>query len=74
MFKDNDTAMGGLVLECFMCGRLLLFPTLKAECLKDWNKHGRVCLKCLLRWKFSGQHLEGYIIESEVMASEFGVF
>ena len=65
MFKDNDASMGGFVLECFMCGRLLIFPT---------HKHGRVCLKCLLRWKFSDAHLEGYIVESEVMAKEFGVF
>ena len=74
MFKDNDASMGGFVLECFMCCRLLIFPIHRKECLKDWNKHGRVCLKCLLRWKFSDAHLEGYIVESEVMAKEFGVF
>ena len=74
MFNDNETSMGGLVLECFLCGRFLIFPTHKAKCVKDWNKHGRVCLKCLLRWKFSDAHLEGYILESEVMAENFGVF
>ena len=66
--------MGGMVLECFLCGRLLIFPTHKTKCLKDWNKHGRVCLKCLLRWKFSDSNLEGYILESEVMAENFGLF
>jgi len=48
MFEDNETSMGGLVLECYICQRLLIFPTHRPECLKDWNKHGRVCLKCLL--------------------------
>ena len=66
--------MGGMVLECFLCGRLLIFPTHREKCLKDWNKHGRVCLKCLLRWKFSDAHLEGYIVESEIMAEYFGIF
>jgi len=74
MFEDNETSMGGLVLECYICQRLLIFPTHRPECLKDWNKHGKVCLKCLLRTKFSGAGLEGYILESEVMAAKFGIF
>jgi len=74
MFEDNETSMGGLVLECYICQRLLIFPTHRPECLKDWNKHGRVCLKCLLRTKFSGAGLEGYILESELMAAKFGIF
>jgi len=74
MFEDNETSMGGLVLECYICQRLLIFPTHRPECLKDWNKHGKVCLKCLLRTKFSGAGLEGYILESELMAAKFGIF
>jgi len=74
MYEDNATSMGGLVLECFMCGRLIIFPTHRPECLTNWNKHGKICLKCLLRWKFADANLEGYIVESELMAQEFGVF
>ena len=74
MFEDNETSMGGLVLECYICQRLLIFPTHRPECLKDWNKHGRVCLKCLLRTKFADKNLEGYILESELMVEKFGIF
>ena len=74
MYPDNETGMGGLVLECCICKRLIIFPTHRPECLKDWNTHGRFCLKCLLRWKFSDARLEGYILESELTAKEFGTF
>ena len=74
MFDDSDVSMGGLVLECYICQRLLIFPIHRKECLKDWNKHGRICLKCLLRTKFSDKNLEGYILESEIMVDKFGIF
>jgi len=72
--EDSDTSMGGLVLECFICGRLLIFPIHRPKYLEDWNKHGRVCLKCLLRWKFADAHLEGYIIESEVGGEMYEIY
>jgi len=61
-------AMQGLVLDCASCHRLMMYPIHRREFLKDWNKHGRLCLKCILRLKFSTAGLEGYIIEASKSA------
>ena len=71
MYDDADMSMQGLVLDCANCHRLIMFPIHRQEFLKDWNKHGRLCLKCILRIKFSDKGLEGYIIETEKYAQIF---
>jgi len=63
--------MQGLVLDCAKCHRLLMYPIHKEEFLKDWHKHGRLCLKCILRLKFYNEGLEGYIIEASKFANYF---
>jgi hypothetical protein len=68
VYEDADMAMQGLVLDCASCHRLMMYPIHRREFLKDWNKHGRLCLKCILRLKFSTAGLEGYIIEASKSA------
>jgi len=46
-----------------------MYPIHEPEFLKNWNKHGRLCLK--LRCKFPDLELEGYIIEAEQSAEFF---
>ena len=72
MYEDADMAMQGLVLDCANCHRLMMYPIHREEFLKDWNKHGRLCLKCILRLKFSIAGLEGYIIEAMKSAELLG--
>ena len=71
MYDDAEMSMQGLVLDCANCHRLMMYPIHRKEFLKDWHKHGRQCLKCILRTKFADQGLEGYIIEAEVYAKYF---
>ena len=71
MYEDADISMQGLVLDCANCHRLIMYPIHRPEYLKDWNKHGRLCLKCILRLKFNGEGLEGYILESIKFAHYF---
>ena len=70
-FEDSEVGMRGLVLDCCSCHRLMMFPIHRPNCLKDWNKHGRMCLKCILRTKYADEGLEGYILEAEVFAEYF---
>ena len=71
MFEDSEVAMQGLVLDCASCHRLLMYPIHRKEFLDDWHKHGRLCLKCILRLKFPDNGLEGYIQETEKYAKYF---
>ena len=71
MYDDADMAMQGLVLDCASCHRLKVYPIHRDEFLKNWNKHGRCCLKCILRYKFPDLGLEGYILEAEQSAEFF---
>jgi len=49
----------------------MLYPIHRKEFLKDWQKHGRLCLKCILRLKFDKEGLEGYIMEASKFANYF---
>jgi hypothetical protein len=49
----------------------MMYPIHKEEFLKDWHKHGRLCLKCVLRLEFPTAGLEGYIIEAIKSAELF---
>lgn len=69
MFKDSDAAMGGLVLDCCTCHRMLIYPIHRPQAQKDWNKHGRQCIKCILENKFPNSGLEGYIEEAIIYAN-----
>ena len=71
MYEDADISMQGLVLDCAKCHRLMMYPIHIKEFLEDWNKHGRLCLKCILRIKFADKGLEGYIVETEKYATYF---
>ena len=71
MFEDSNVSMQGLVLDCANCHRLMMYPVHRKEFLNDWHKHGRLCLKCILRLKFTDQGLEGYILEAEKYAEFF---
>jgi len=74
VFEDSEVSMQGLVLDCANCHRLMMYPIHKEEFLKDWNKHGRLCLKCILRLEFPTAGLEGYIIEAMKSAEYFNKF
>jgi len=63
MFKDSEVGMLGLVLDCSICHRLMIYPIHRPEALKDWNKHGRTCLQCIVKHKYPESGLEGYIEE-----------
>jgi len=71
VFDDSEVGMQGLVLDCANCHRLMMYPIHNKEFLKDWNKNGRLCLKCILRLKFPTAGLEGYIIEAMKSAELF---
>ena len=71
MYENADMSMQGLVLDCAHCHRLMMYPIHEPEFLKNWNKHGRLCLKCILRCKFPDLELEGYIIEAQQSAEFF---
>jgi len=71
VYEDADMSMQGLVLDCANCHRLMMYPIHREEFLKDWNKHGRLCLKCILRLEFSTAGLEGYIMEASKSAELF---
>ena len=71
MYEDADMSMQGLVLDCANCHRLMMYPIHREEFLNDWNKHGRLCLKCILRLKCDTAGLEGYIIEANKFANYF---
>jgi len=71
MYDDAEMSMQGLVLDCANCHRLMMYPIHRKEFLKDWHKHGRLCLKCILRLKFDKAGLEGYIIEASKCANYF---
>ena len=70
-FEDNDASMGGLVLECCSCHRLMIYPSHRKECLKDWNRHGRMCLKCIIQHKYADLGLDGYVLEAQAYAKLF---
>ena len=70
-FDDNNTSMGGLVLDCFICHRLMIYPSHRKDCLNDWNRHGRICLKCIIRHKYPDLGLGGYILEAQIHAKLF---
>ena len=70
-FDDNNTSMGGLVLDCSICHRLKIYPSHRDECVKDWNRHGRRCLKCIIKYKYPDLGLDGYILEAQVSAKLF---
>lgn len=71
MFEDSEVSMQGLVLDCSNCHRLMMYPIHREEYLKDWNRHGRRCLKCILRLKYFDDGLEGYILEAQNFAQNF---
>ena len=70
-FEDNLTSMGGLVLDCSICHRLMIYPSHRKECLKDWNRHGRMCLKCIIQYQYTDLGLDGYILEAQAYAKLF---
>ena len=70
-FEDSEVGMQGLVLDCCICHRLMMFPAHRSDCLQDWNRHGRMCLKCIIRVKFPDLGLEGYIQETLAYAKYF---
>lgn len=70
-FEDNNTSMGGLVIDCVICNRLMIYPSHRQSCLKDWNRHGRICLKCIIRRKYPDLGLEGYILEAQAYSRLF---
>jgi len=65
MHEESPASMGGFVLDCCICHRLLIYPIHIAKFLRDWNKNGRTCIKCLVKYKYSDLGLEGYIEELE---------
>ena len=71
-FEDSEVGMLGLVLDCCICHRLMMFPIHRPGCLQDWHRHGRMCLKCILRTKYFDEGLEGYILEALVFTEYFG--
>jgi len=73
VFDDSEVAMQGFVLDCAICHRMLIYPIHHEEHLNDWNHHGRLCLKCIIRLKYPEEHLEGYIIESQKFAELFNI-
>ena len=70
-FEDNTTSMGGLVIDCYICHRLMIYPSHRKNCIRDWNQHGRICLKCIIRRKYPDLGLEGYILEAQTYAKLF---
>ena len=62
-FEDSETSMQGLVLDCCICNRLIIYPIHRPEFLKDWHKHGRQCLECIIRYTYPSLGLGGYIEE-----------
>ena len=74
MYEDADISMQGFVIDCASCHRLLVYPIHRQEFLQDWNKHGRLCLKCVLRLNFADKGLEGYIIEAITFVHHFSEF
>lgn len=73
MFEDSEVSMQGLVLDCAICHRMMVYPIHREEHLNDWHHHGRLCLKCIIRLKYSEEHLEGYIVESQEFAKLFNL-
>jgi len=72
VFEESSAAMGGLVLDCCICHRLMTYPIHIEKFLRDWNKNGRVCIKCLVKYKYPDLGLEGYIEELERYNKEVG--
>ena len=70
-FEDNNSSMGGLVLDCCSCHRLMIYPTHRQDCLDDWNRHGRICLKCIIHYKYPDLGLNGYVLEAQMYAQLF---
>ena len=64
-FEESEVAMGGLVVDCCMCHRLMIYPIHIKKFLGDWHKNGRACIKCLVKYKYSNLGLLGYIEEFE---------
>ena len=64
-FEESEVAMGGLVVDCCMCHRLMIYPIHIKKFLGDWNRNGRRCLRCLVKYRYPNLGLEGYIEEFE---------
>lgn len=69
--KDGSSSMGALVIDCSNCHRLLMLNIHTRTGLDDFHKHGRMCLVCILRIKYSHDNLEMYIQEAELCAKMF---
>ena len=71
-YEESPAAMGGLVLDCCVCHRLMIYPIHIKNFLQDWNKNGRTCIRCLVKYKYPDLGLEGYIEELECYRKEVG--
>lgn len=72
MCEASPAAMGGLVLDCYICHRMMIYPVHIKKFLRDWNKNGRTCIRCLVKYKYPDLGLEGYIEELEHYRKEVG--